>query len=151
MKKVLQIAEGEVGYRGNNGQSKYFAEMFPNKQYMPWCLAFIEWIFSKAYGEKAAAKMLYMPNGVFTPSVPAMVGFVKKNGMWRVKTARPGWLIFLRTNYEWTNHVELVTGVGYQWIRSIGGNCSGEVRENLYQRNDSRISGYSEIIYPKGD
>lgn len=147
MEKVIEIAKSEIGYKEQSGKTKYFTELFPEEKSKPWCLPFIEWVFVKRFGKETASKMLYMPDGVFSNSISALILFVKNNGKWYRKTAKPGWIVFLRMTYESINHVELVIDVSDETITSIGGNCGGEVKENVYQRNDIRIAGYAEIDY----
>lgn len=148
MKRVIEVAQSQIGFKNTDGESKYFSELFPNQRAMPWCLPFIEWVFSQVYGREQSVELLYMLDGKFTYSVPAMVNFVKQSGKWYWKTVEVGWLIFLRMGNEWVNHVELIVEVTDDSIRSIGGNCAGEVKENLYCRNDVRIAGYAKINYP---
>lgn len=147
MQRVLEIGKNEIGYKDNNGKSKYFSELFPDVKTMPWCLPFIEWIFYQAYGKDKAVKMLCMPNDKFIYSVPALVNLFKQKNQWFYSSIYIGGLIFLRANHEWINHVELVVNVQDNNTITIGGNCNGEVKENVYDCNDTRIAGYGRIIY----
>lgn len=146
MERAFETAKAELGYKSEGGISKYFEELFPGEHPMPYCLPFIEWAFVKAYGEGAARRMLYMEDG-FIYSVPAFLSLVKGAGRFYRQEAAPGWIVFLRTRQEWTNHVELVTEVSDAGISTIGGNCGGEVRANTYRRDDPRVSGYAKIVY----
>lgn len=147
MKKVLEIAEAEVGYQAIGSASKYFSELFPMRRSMPWCVSFIEWVFQKAYGRERALQMLCLQAGGFIWSAPSLLRFFKFRGCWHRQKVQQGWLVFLRTKNEWTNHVELVIDVTEDSIISIGGNCSGKVLKNTYKLDDARISGYGEIVY----
>lgn len=151
MQRVLEAAEAELGYQAVGSASKYFSELFPGRRSMPWCVPFIEWVFQEAYGKEKALQMLCLQKGGFIWSVASMVRFFKYRNMWYRKNAGIGWLVFIRTTSEWTNHVELIIDVTETEITSIGGNCGGEVRKNTYQRDDIRISGYGKIIYETED
>ena len=148
LESLIELANGEIGYTDNNGRSKYFEDIFPGiEKELPWCLPFIEDLFVKIYGRERALEMLYMIGGEFICSVPAHVSFVKAKGRWHYKKHQAGWLIYLRMNYEWTNHIEFITKVKSDDIISVGGNCGGRVRENTWRKDDPRISGYAEILY----
>lgn len=146
MVRAFEAAKEELGYKSKDGIAKYFKELFPEEHPMPWCLPFIEWVFAKAYGKAQAEQMLCMENG-FVYSVPAFLSLVKQKNRFYRRAVDPGWLVLLRTRKEWTNHVELVTEVTDEWVKTIGGNCCGEVKINTYRRDDPRISGYAKIIY----
>lgn len=150
MEKAFKIAKAELGYQSEDGISKYFEELFPEEHPMPYCLPFIEWVFVKAYGEEKAKSMLHMEEG-FLYSVPAFLAIVKREGKFSRREAQVGWIVFLRTRQEWTNHVELITDVTGAEVSTIGGNCGAEVRANTYQRNDPRVYGYAKIIYGTED
>ncbi len=147
VQKVIKIAKQELGYKSGNMKSKYFSEIFNEEYNMPWCLPFIEWAFIKAYGKGKASQMLYMPSNKFTYSVPALVNLIKQQNQWFYNTVEIGYLIFLRIENEWINHVELVISVDSHTVACIGGNCGGMVQKNVYKRNDTRIAGYGKIIY----
>lgn len=147
MQRAVEIAEREVGYHDIDGASKYFSELFPNRRREPWCVPFIEWVFQQAYGRDKALQMLCIHGNQFTPSVVALVNFIKHDNLFHYKVVQPGWLVFFRTNYEWTNHVELVVDVTDTEITSIGGNADGAVKKRTTARGDIMISGYGEIIY----
>lgn len=147
MQNLLEIAKNEVGYHDANGISKYYTDLFPNQKPLPWCLVFIEWLFVQAYGSDKAIQMLHLINGKFITSVPSMVTYIKQLHKWHSRMIKQGWLLFLRMNNEWTNHVELIVGVTENQIISIGGNCGGEVKLNTFDRNDIRIAGFGEPNY----
>lgn len=147
MQRLLKIAQNEIGYHDVNGISKYYLDLFPTQKPLPWCLVFIEWLFIQAYGVDNALKMLHLSNGKFITSVPSMVTYIKQANKWHSRMIKPGWLLFLRMSNEWTNHVELIIGTTKSGIISIGGNCSGEVKLNTYNRDDIRVSGYGEPDY----
>ena len=147
MQKILEIAKNEIGYHDDNGISKYTFELFPLNKHIPWCLIFIEWVFIKAHGIECTIEMLHLIDGNLITSVSAFVSYIKYANHWHKKMIKPGWLLFLRMNNEWTNHVELIIGVTKDKIISIGGNCGGEVKQNTYARDDIRIAGYGEPNY----
>lgn len=151
MKKVLEAAEAEVGYQAIGSASKYFSELFPMRRSMPWCVSFIEWIFQEAYGKDKALEMLCLQKGGFIWSPQSLLTFFKHKNKWHRSNPEVGWLVFIRTNNEWTDHVELITDTDNNYITAIGGNCGGKVRKNIFDRNDIRISGYGEIIYEEDD
>lgn len=151
MERVIEVAEAEVGYQAIGSASKYFSELFPGHRPMPWCAVFIEWIYQKAYGKDKAIEMLHLQKGGYIWSVTSLMRLIKAKKYWHKKVVKPGWLVFIRTNNEWTNHVELVVETTDDAIVTIGGNCGGEVKKNTYQRDDVRISGYGEIVYEEGE
>lgn len=151
MERVIEVAEAEVGYQAIGSASKYFSELFPRRRPMPWCVPFIEWIYQKAYGKDATMEMLHLQKGGYIWSAPSLLRFFKAKNFWHQKKAQRGWLMFVRTNNEWTNHVELVVEVKQKTLITIGGNCDGKVQKNTWKRNDVRISGYGEIVYKEGE
>lgn len=151
MQKVLEAAEAEVGYQAIGSASKYFSELFPMRRSMPWCVPFVEWVFQEAYGKDRALEMLCLQKGGFIWSPQSLLTFFKHKNRWHRSNPEVGWLVFIRTNNEWTDHVELITDTDNNCITTIGGNCGGKVRKNTYERKDIRISGYGEIIYEEDD
>lgn len=147
MKDIIDVAKGEIGYHDINGKSKYSEELFPGKPHISWCVPFVEWLYFVVYGKQKALNMLHITIDDFVDSVPALMLFFKRANMWHRKVHKVKWLIFLRMNYEWSNHVELIVGIDGDEITSIGGNCGGEVKMNVWNRNDPRIAGYAEIVY----
>lgn len=145
MKEVIEIAQREIGYKSTDEGAKYFIELFPGEHQMPWCVPFIEWIFREAHGKERALEMLCLDT--YVQSVQQLANHLKKHQRWYRKTVVSGWLVFLRANNEWINHVELVTTVTDRMVTSIGGNVGGMVKQNAYARDDIRIAGYGKIIY----
>jgi hypothetical protein len=143
--KVIEMAKAEIGYKDNSGISKYFTELFPKEKAKPYCVPFIEWVFTQAYGEAKAKEKLHIDEYIQSPV--ALMNYFKQGGYWHRNKFALGYLLFLRTTNEAINHVELVTDYSDSTITGIGGNIDGEVKEVIHDINDRRIAGFGKIEY----
>ena len=82
--KLMQVALDKIGYLEKNSASnlsdktvnagsgnftKYCRDLNNDMQGEPWCQAFVDWCFMKAYGKENAKKLLNMPSwNYYTPT-----------------------------------------------------------------------------------
>ena len=186
--KVIQIAKAEEGYiekskawwkkrgaaglyapkegAGSDNYTKYGYEMnknFPETMDFPapYCDAFVDWCFMRAYGTANAKKLL---GGRFDDYTVASAQLYKDKKAWKEAGVIPekGWQIFFK-NSSRICHTGLVVDVvkdssGGWWVITIEGNTSSEsgvvanggcVRTKQYRINYSGIAGYG--VPPYGD
>lgn len=78
MKRVIEIAQGELGYTesppGSN-RTKYWKEYDPSWQGQPWCVSFLWWCF-----EKAGERMAFFGGGK-TASCTTLMRWYKEQGL----------------------------------------------------------------------
>ncbi len=170
--KVLHIALDEVGYlekrsnsrlysktenAGSANYTKYGKEMhdlspsvmdFP----APWCDAFVDWCFYKAYGLNNAKALL---GGNFNDYTPASAQLYHTKNAWHTSDPKPGDQIFFKNNTR-IYHTGLVYQVDPVYVYTIEGNTSGAsgviangggVCKKKYRRNSSKIAGYGRPDY----
>ena len=161
--KVITVANNEVGYlekktnalldhktanAGQNNFTKYGADRGCNGQ--PWCDAFVDWCFIKAYGKAMAEKLL---NG-FSNYTPTSAQYFKNKGQW-YKDPIPGDVIFFKNSTR-ICHTGLVYKVDGSKVYTIEGNTSGGstlvangggVAKKSYALNYGRIAGYGRPNY----
>lgn len=171
--KVIKIAEAEVGYlekktnkdlnsktanAGYNNYTKYGKEMhdiypaimdFP----APWCDAFVDWCFMKAYGIATAKSLL---DGNFDDYTVASAQMFKNKKAWYTSNPKVGDQIFFKDSNGGICHTGLVYKVDNFYVYTIEGNTSGNsgviangggVFKKAYQLNYSRIAGYGRPKY----
>ena len=168
LSKVLEVAENEVGYlekrsnsnldsktgnAGSNNYTKYWRDLgYNGYQGQPWCQAFVDWCYMKAYGEKAAKRLLYQSAWEFY--TPSGAGYFKNAGRWH-STPKAGDIIYFR-NTQRICHVGIVRKVADGVVYTIEGNTSngssvvangGGVCKKSYLVGNSRIAGYGRPAY----
>lgn len=149
LEKIIETAEGEVGYKPEKYESKYSEFFFPGERPMGWCVPLIEWVFVQVYGEEEAKSKLHLAE--FTQSVNAFANYFKQADMWRWKQAGFGWIIFVRTENAYMNHAGIVVYADSEIVTSVEGNVDGEVKKVTRKRDDYHIVGYGEVEYEKED
>ena len=149
LEKVIEIAEGEEGYKQEKYDSKYSEFFFPGERPMGWCIPFIEWVFVKVYGEKEAKRKLHIDE--FTQSVNAFANYFKQAKMWSWKQAGNGWVIFIRSDNAYMDHAGLVVYADPDIVTSFEGNVNGEVKRVTRKRDDYHIAGYGKVEYEEGE
>lgn len=173
--KVLDVAMQEVGYiekktgdqrflydkqtnAGSNNYTKYGYEMhqlYPaTMDYpAPWCDAFVDWCFYKAYGMSNAQKLI----GAFDDYTVRSAQLYKGKNAWFAHPA-VGDQIFFRNSYG-ICHTGLVYNVDRKKVYTIEGNTSSEagvvpnggcVRLKSYDIGYSNIAGYGRPMYTEG-
>lgn len=147
--KVIEFAEGEIGYKGTSSYSKY-GEWYGYQG--AWCTTFALWCFNQA-GDVLGVKLY----GKIVPSggnCNSMISWYKNKGRYHTResgyTPQNGDLVF----FDWSGngssqHVGIVTGVSDNTIHTIEGNCSAQVKARKYNttgskpyNNVSAIMGY---------
>ena len=132
IKKVIQIAENEVGYlekksnaslydktanAGRNNYTKYWRDIKPEYQGQPWCAAFVTWCMVQAFGRGTAERLLKHYPYVYCPT---MAGLFKMNA-----NPKPGDIVIFYRNGEFA-HTGIVTSVSGDYFTTIEGNTSGD-------------------------
>lgn len=163
---VIDIAMAEVGYlekktnsnlddktanAGANNYTKYGRDQGCNGQ--PWCDAFVDWCFIKAYGRDNASNLL----GGFSNYTPTSASYFKKLNAFITKNPIPGDVIFFK-NETRIFHTGIVYKVDATKVYTIEGNTSGgpDVIANgggvflkSYNLTNTRIAGYGRPSYDK--
>ena len=160
-KKVIEIAESQIGYteKGTNQTkyAKFFDTEYPNfyngkKQGAEWCDIFVDWCFVQAYGFKDAIKLLCQPTKSCGAGVTFSYDYYKAKKQ-TGSTPKVGAQIFFRANKDSKkpNHTGLVVAVEktdkYYKITTIEGNKSNSVKKCVYT-TDTKIFGFG---YPDYD
>lgn len=169
---VIKVALAEEGYlekasnksldsktanAGDANYTKYGRDMhklYPSVMDFPapWCDAFVDWCFYKAYDVCNAKALLC---GDFNDYTPASAQLYKNKNAWG-DTPRMGAQIFF-TNGTRICHTGLVYAFDNRYVYTIEGNTSGAsgviangggVCKKKYLRTNSKIAGYG---YPKYD
>lgn len=165
IEKVLAIAESEVGYlekasntmlddkQANAGVAnftKYARDLFPSLQGQPWCDMFCDWVFYKAFGDKAKEILC----GGYNAYTPSSAQYYKNKGRWYT-TPQVGDQIFFK-NSQRICHTGIVYKVDSTHVFTIEGNTSagstvipngGAVCKKSYTLNNSSIAGYGRPMY----
>lgn len=167
--KVIQIAEGEVGYlekasnsnldsktanAGSNNYTKYARDVAPDVQGLPWCSTWCMWVFIKAFGAAEAKKMC---NGL-SPDCDEVAQNYKDMGRWYKTPKRGDQIVFVRSGDYY--HTGLVYKVEGSTVYTIEANTSagsavipngGAVCKKSYDISNSKIGGYGRPKYPDGE
>ena len=171
--KVIKIATQEVGYlekksnsnldsktanAGYNNYTKYGRDMhniypqimdFP----APWCDAFVDWCFYKAYGVTTAKSLLC---GNFDDYTVASAQMYKNKKSYYKSNPIVGDQIFFKNSKGGICHTGLVYYVDSKYVYTIEGNTSGAsgviangggVFKKKYDLSYSRIQGYGRPKY----
>lgn len=162
--KVIDVALKEVGYlekktnsqledkianAGSNNYTKYGKNMGCNGQ--PWCDAFVDDCFVKAYGREKAKELL----GGFSNYTPTSAQYFKDMKRWRTSKPKAGDQIFFKNDTR-IYHTGLVYKVDSFKVYTIEGNTSGAngviangggVCKKSYPLNYSKIAGYGRPNY----
>lgn len=149
-KKVLAIAEGEVGYlekasnssldsktanTGSANYTKYARDMdaiagFYNgrKQGFAWCDVFVDWCFVQAYGVEEGRALLCQPLKSTGAGCRYSRAFYKAKGQLHDSGPQPGDQIFFwpsdRSDPNAVAHTGIVYAVDKSYVYTIEGNTS---------------------------
>ena len=168
--KLIKIATDEIGYlekksakdldsktknAGTGNYTKYWRDLKPSYQGEPWCQAFVNWCFYKAYGLTNAKKLLCMsPFDYYTPTCAEAF---QDAGKW-YSAPRVGDVVYFK-NAVRIHHVGLVVSVTSDTITTIEGNTSpqdksetvvangGGVWSKVYSKKNGAIAGYGRPAY----
>ena len=129
-KEILAVARGELGYKespAGSNRTKYGAQFGLNGQ--PWCMLFIQWVFTQAGAESLLAAR--------TASCGAFMRAAQSTGRWVTSGYQPGDVVI----YDFpgggaTDHCGIVVTALTTGVRAIEGNTAsgddsngGEVME----------------------
>lgn len=129
--EILAVARGELGYKespAGSNRTKYGARFGLNGQ--PWCMLFIQWVFTQAGAESLLAAR--------TASCGAFMRAAKAAGQWVTGGYQPGDIVIMDFpgNKVKTDHCGLVVTALTDGVRTIEGNTGvgndsngGEVME----------------------
>ena len=148
VKKVLDIARGEIGYheQGDNW-TKYAAEMDRTDWYngpkngFPYCDVFYDWLFKKAFGDPLGREMICQPAKSAGAGCLFSAQYYKQHGRW-TNVAEPGAQIFFSYSPGEYSHTGIVESVNGGTVTTIEGNTSDSVGRRQYPVGSSNIVGY---------
>ena len=130
-KEILAVARGELGYKespAGSNRTKYGAWFGLNGH--PWCMMFIQWVFTQAGAESLLAAR--------TASCGAFMRAAKAAGQWVTGGYQPGDIVIMDFpgNKAKTDHCGIVVTLLTDGVRTIEGNTGvgndsngGEVME----------------------
>lgn len=142
MPGYLEIADSQVGYRGNpENVTKYWADLQPSFQGLAWCGAFVSWCLWKAGSLSAiGGEMFY---------VPAMVDRARSRKQWG-SNPQVGSLAIFDFGSGHPQHVGFVVAVGSGGnFTSIEGNTGDDLVARR-SRTPSASLGFWHISAPTG-
>lgn len=131
IKKVIDIAKGELGYlekrsnynlddktanAGQNNYTKYWRDIKISYQGQPWCAAYVTWILVQAFGVDITTKLLKHYPFVYCPTLGSLF---KLNSNPKV-----GDIVLFYRNGTFA-HTGIVIGVNGDYFTTIEGNTSG--------------------------
>ena len=149
-KEILAVARGELGYKespAGSNRTKYGTWLGLNGQ--PWCMLFIQWVFTQAGAESLLAAR--------TASCGAFMRAAQSTGRWVTSGYQPGDVVI----YDFpgggaTDHCGIVVTALTTGVRAIEGNTAsgddsngGEVMERTRPAN--WIVGAYRPIYDEED
>jgi hypothetical protein len=177
-KKVIDLALAEVGYlekksnsqldhktanAGNGNFTKYARDLdaIPNfyngkKNGFAWCDVFVDWLFVKAFGVKAAKKLLCQPDKSLGAGCGYSANYYKNKGQFHKQSPKPGDQIFFLDSAGDVAHTGLVYKVDKLYVYTVEGNTStqagvvgngGGVFKKQYALSYNRIYGYGRPAY----
>lgn len=146
IKKVIDLANSEVGFRPTNGKhTKYAKELdalgdFYNtpKDGYDYCDVFFDWLFVKSFGADIGRRMIYQPKKSSGAGVPYSAGYYKANGAFK-KVAEVGSQIFFG-GY----HTGIVVEIEGDYIYTVEGNTGAYngVERKKYVKTNPAIAGF---------
>jgi hypothetical protein len=167
--KVLAIAKAEVGYlekksnsdldsktanAGSNNYTKYWRDLDKSLQGNAWCNCFVNWCFTKAYGEKTAKSLLCTSSG-WSYYTPTSASYFKNKNQWHTSSPKKGDVIYFKNSTR-IHHVGIVYKVDSSYVYTYEGNTSsanavvangGGVFAKKYSLSNSNIAGYGRPKY----
>lgn len=131
IQKLISVAEAEIGYlekksnsnldsktanAGSANYTKYWRDIYPAFQAQAWCAIFVNWCFTKAFGESNAKKLLKHYPYTYCPTM-ANLFTLHAN-------PKVGDIVIFKRNGSFV-HTGLVVEVNGDYFRTIEGNTSG--------------------------
>lgn len=167
---VIQIAEGEIGYKekatnanltekdanaGSGNWTKYAAyfdamrsevEFYNGKKNgFDWCDMFVDWCQCQAWGIEDGRKVLYQPERSCGAGCAWSASYYRNNGAW-YSDPLPGDQIFFGPKGN-ESHTGLVAEVTPSVVITIEGNAANMVQKRSYARTHANITGYGRPRY----
>jgi hypothetical protein len=171
IKKLLEIASGEVGYlekksnaslddftanAGTANYTKYARDYaawgWGNYQGQPWCDVFVSWCFKTAFNDDLVAG--------HNSYCPSHVNWFKARSRWHTGNPQAGGVIFFKDSSGVACHVGIVEKVDNLRVYTIEGNTSsaagvvangGAVARKSYGLSYGSILGYGRPDYGSED
>ena len=153
VKKNPSILDSRKDGAGSDNYTKYLRDIYKSYQGEPWCNAFVNWVFIKAFEEKEAKRLLYV-NSSWRLYTPTWASYFKSTNAWDSKPLR-GDIIYFK-NSQRIHHVGIVYNVDSNYVYTIEGNTSsgsevvpngGGVYKKKYVLSNSAIAGYGRPAY----
>lgn len=154
IKKVIDLAKEQIGYRETKSNITKYASDFDTKypdfynykkQGAAWCDIFVDWLFVTAFGEDEALKMLCQPKKSAGAGCKFSAEYYAKKGRF-MSEPQAGDQIFFVSNGE-INHTGIVTDVDTKKVYTIEGNSSNTVKAHSYALSNNKIAGYGRPIW----
>ena len=164
IRRVLQIARAEIGYRekvsssglddpaanaGGGNYTKYARELdrilgFYNgpKQGFAWCDVFYDWILVHAFGTLLAKKLLCQPDNSAGAGCLYSAMYYQTAGQFYTSGPQPGDQIFFTYSPGEVSHTGVVESVSGTTVTTIEGNTSDSVGRRSYPISSGTIYGY---------
>lgn len=151
IKRVVNLARSEVGYRPYSGKRTKFADYLDGlgdvyngkKSGYDWCDVFVDYLFIKTFGERDGMSMLYQEYRGLGAGCGYSANYFRRHGAFS-KTPQIGSQIFYGVSGN-EYHTGLVVDVDSTYVYTVEGNIgggNGKVGEKKIKRTDGSISGY---------
>lgn len=163
IKKVLDLARSEIGYRekasnsnlddktanaGGANWTKYARDLGKTNWYnggkngYAWCDVFVDWLFYKCFGDPLGRNMICQPAGSAGAGCLYSAQYYKNNGCWRTNSPQAGDQIFFTYSAGEYSHTGIVEQVNGDTVTTIEGNTSDSVGRRNYNIGSPNIAGY---------
>ena len=163
VKKVLDLARSEIGYRekasssnlddksanaGGANWTKYARDLDKTNWYnggkngYAWCDVFIDWLFYKCFGDPLGRNMICQPTESAGAGCLYSAQYYKSAGCWRTNSPQPGDQIFFTYSAGEYSHTGIVEMVNGNTVTTIEGNTSDQVGRRNYNIGSQNIAGY---------
>jgi len=163
VKKVLDLARSEIGYRekasnanledkdanaGGANWTKYARELDRTNWYnggkngYAWCDVFVDWLFFKCFGDPLGRNMICQPTGSAGAGCLYSAQYYKSAGRWVTNSPQPGDQIFFTYSAGEYSHTGIVEQINGDTVTTIEGNTSDMVARRNYNIGNKVIAGY---------
>ncbi len=164
IRRVLQIARAEIGYRekvsssglddpaanaGGGNYTKYARDLdrilgFYNgpKQGFAWCDVFYDWLLVHAFGTILAKRLLCQPENSAGAGCLYSAAYFRQAGQFHTTGPQPGDQIFFSYAAGEVSHTGIVESVSGTTVTTIEGNTSDSVARRSYPIGSGSIYGY---------
>lgn len=168
IKKVLDLARSEIGYRekasnsnlddktanaGGANWTKYARDLGKTNWYnggkngYAWCDVFVDWLFYKCFGDPLGRNMICQPTGSAGAGCLYSSQYYKSAGRWVTNGPQAGDQIFFTYSAGEYSHTGIVEQVNGDTVTTIEGNTSDSVGRRNYNIGSSNIAGYGRPIW----